>query len=600
MAFPMFCVDTRACIKSSADPHVELGRNRPFSWFFASHVTVVSAAKQAMRGWRKERFTMSLVRNFKPLNLSKRLKSPPPEQPTKPATFLDIIMLVAVLVLAVIGGSIVYDGGLLQELSRQEDQLRGLKERADTLQLELANAQLLSHQNDLEAATPHHMSDLLDVQVIGSHTSVSWKYSKHDDGKHVGYELQLLRLDPPDDACIKEGTDFFSCSEGPAAKRFIASDVQGQASRIPPTFETTLSPGRYAWRVAAIPTGSAISEDPNKDAQTRLSEWSAFASFTLYRSQLNRILTTRHVRIGTNLEQSTPFSRRDPNGHVVGFDIALVYTLVEDCLSTTSTSIYFDAARCQAAVTQPGLRSVSESETCSPSITTLCVTLVPVHKWKNWETALKRKDIDMFVGGISRASARQRGGIVFTEPYLYYDTKVYTRSTDASVAPTLSSWLTKTRSVGVIQGSTNEQLLMSLQHTLPEAQRKYLVPQTVPSFPALESAMDAGEVDGVIIDDTFVNEPGWVALRGLTDKLRAPYLSDYIGGNKREEIAMAVTVDEAINPTISGRKHSLFAALQEALSKPSVIVKRYIPQLCANYWSSPASDYKCLTVPKEN
>jgi ABC-type amino acid transport substrate-binding protein len=517
-------------------------------------------------------------------------------------------MLVAVLVVAIIAGSIVYDSGLLQELSHQEDHLRGLKERAATLQQEVSNARIAVHQNDLDAATPHHLAEFVDAQVIGSHANVSWTYPGDDNGKHVGYELQLLRLDPPGTNCDSQ-TDFFNCKEGMAGRRFIASDVQGHSSRIPPTFEGTLTSGRYAWRVAAIPTGSAIVDSStqdaqnsstqdtqnssSQDAQTRLSAWSAFASFTLYQSQLKRILTTRHVRVGTNLEQSTPFSRRDPNGYVAGFDIALIYTLVQNCLSVRADSIYFDDYRCRQALntvrSSGKAQAVAQPAACAIEQQTLCVTLVPVHKWGDWKSAMKRKEIDVFVGGITRAVERQRGGISFTKGYLRYDTKLYAHSSDSQTPPTLAVWLARQRRIGVIQDSTNEQLLSDLKASLPRSKMRNVVSVVVPSFPALESAMDVGDVDGVLIDSTFVNEPGWVPVRGITDTLRDRYLTRYIGGDRHEEIAIAVASDDS---TSSAQKTgTLLNALQSALS--SAIVEHYMPILCDAYWSPSYSDFSC-------
>src|SRR6185437_12886484 len=65
--------------------------------------------------------------------------------------------------------------------------------------------------------------------------------------------------------------------------------------------------------------------------QPGVSEWSGYGSFTVYHSILDRISKTRHVRVGTNLEQNTQFARRK-DGEPWGFDIALVKGLVEGCI----------------------------------------------------------------------------------------------------------------------------------------------------------------------------------------------------------------------------------------------------------------------------
>ena len=118
--------------------------------------------------------------------------------------------------------------------------------------------------------------------------------------------------------------DFLLCKSTP--ELFAASDPINNSTRVPPDTGKTLSPGRYFWRVAPLPVASALK------ASDLLSDWSAFNSFTIYPTSDARIQTTQTVRVGTNLEQNTPFSHLDEQGRATGLDISLIYTLVEQCL----------------------------------------------------------------------------------------------------------------------------------------------------------------------------------------------------------------------------------------------------------------------------
>jgi ABC-type amino acid transport substrate-binding protein len=532
-----------------------------------------------------------------PINWRARQTNPP-----GPARFVDIIILVVIFISAIVLGSIIYDSGLLSDLSRLEAQLRGLRERQSTLEQAVADSEVVYRQGELEALSPHPAPEYLDAQIIGTHANVSWVFPGHDDGKHISYELQLLRIGPPGRAC-KASSDFFACRTDPIPAVFIASDVQNQQARIPPNPENTLASGRYVWRVAAIPTGSTTSDSARKDAPNLLSDWSPFATFTLYQSQTDRIATTHRVRVGTNLEQNTPFSLRDTNGYIAGFDIALIYKLVEQCLRLApgtggkDKQIEFDSVRCHQNVPQKGTTAMSSLQ-CDPTGNRLCVTLVPVHKWKDWLSALKRKEIDVFAGGVTRATARERGGVLFTSGYLSYNTELYTRLSDAPASRSLEDWLSKDRVVGVIQGSSNEDLLDRYENWLLESNSKlesHLFKVTYPSFPALESAMETGLIDGVLIDNTFVREPDWVALSGLkASKAWNEYIDQFIGTKEHEEIAIAVGITgEVTNRQATDPKDSLFQSLQSAITDRS-IVNEFLPLLCSAYFPNiEMTDFRC-------
>src|SRR5262249_6698153 len=105
------------------------------------------------------------------------------------------------------------------------------------------------------------------------------------------------------------------------------------------------------------------------------------------------------------------------------------------------------------------------------------------------------------------AGSREGRGLVFTRGYLTFQTELYANSLDVEQHKTLASWLSRDRKVGVIEASSNAQLLTYItKGKLRTANKEKLCPVTYRSFPAMESAMDHGEIDAVLIDDTFIDE----------------------------------------------------------------------------------------------
>src|SRR5208337_3443630 len=96
-----------------------------------------------------------------------------------------------------------------------------------------------------------------------------------------------------------------------------------------------------------------------------------------------------------------------------------------------------------------------------PLTTQLCVRLVQIPNWSDWQTALKHKEVDLFIGSVTSAADRKRNGLVFTDGYLRYETRLYVDRADIANAggPSLNGWLLgRERRIGVIKGSSNEKL----------------------------------------------------------------------------------------------------------------------------------------------
>jgi ABC-type amino acid transport substrate-binding protein len=515
-------------------------------------------------------------------------KSTPP-----PARFFDVIVLVFLFMVCVAFLSYIYYRGLADEVEGAQREVRSLRERDATLQEKLDSTIAMAELNDADARVPHPSLHDRNANFIGDHADVSWTYDSKADSHYLSYEIELwrdqggrcnsLNSDAPHSHLPNE--QFWNgCFNGPI--KFIASDPGSGSSRIPANLDHELQSGSYSWRVAPIRAGSNVS--PGANDTELLSDWSELSSFNIHKSVLDRIMQTHEVRVGTNFEQDTHFSSRDENGYEVGFDISLIRTLVEGCLRLGQLGIEYDASNCARAIEaaqEEGFENEVASSVCrsSPDTKNLCVRFVPVGSWGGWQSILKRKEIDLFIGSVTRAAARERAGIVFTDGYLNYQTKLYAHKTDLTGRPALlSTWLTKDRVVGVIASSTNAYLL---DHLLQEDHKNNIKEITYTSYPALESAMERGELDGIIIDDTFVSNShtDWVSLPDLA-KTQAwiTYTSEYIGSSPEdrkspEQIAIATVREE------TDASRGLYSALQAAL-KDKEINKKLLPALCRTFW----------------
>lgn len=525
-----------------------------------------------------------------------RTKDAPGPAP-RPANFLDVLVLVLILVAAILVASIFYDSSLRSQVNTDEEQTRALREKVATLQEQLGDTVAANHLAISETSVPHPVIQDRDSQAIGDHTTVAWEYENHFSGRYVNFEMELVKLGPTAVDCRQ----FVGTLECGHPVRFITSDGMNHASRIPTDLRSTLKPGTYSWRVAPVPAGTVVNEDIQKDDLNRLSDWSDYGSFTLFPSLISRVASTNVIRVGTNLEQDTRFSRRDHDGNVTGFDINLIRILIEQCLAfdkTTSPPILsFDRVRCDDHIVKalsPGQDLTAAAPRCSPAVQ-LCVTLVPIQKWGDWQSALKRKEIDLFIGAVTAATAREKSGILFTPGYLHYKSQIFGHAADVLTAHSdLRAWLATPRKIGVIESSTNAELLDRLladsdlkKLNLAGKLEKY----GFSSFPAMEHAMDRGELDGILIDETFVEHDDWKPLDVRGTSAWRNYLKTYLGRYQDEQVAIAVAV-AGDRSHESRQRGDLYSALEDALSEQSPVKLFYIPELCGAYWSK-GSSYSC-------
>jgi ABC-type amino acid transport substrate-binding protein len=559
------------------------------------------ASEHPLKATRKSRYGYAMPEidtNSSQISTTARVADP------QPARFVDVIVLVLLFIVGLTLFSFSYYHGIADEVRGAERSVRSLREKDATLQEKLENTIALAELNAADARVAHPALPDRDANFIGDHADVAWSYDTNGDSKYFSYELEIWRNVGGNCTSRRKGEqqlysanhDFWKgCSNGPI--KLIATDPTSLNSRIPPDLDNQLQAGRYSWRVAPIRAGS--SANPPDDDTELLADWSELSTFTIYRSLLDRIVQTGEVRVGTNFEQDTHFSRRNESGQEDGFDIALIQILIEDCLKVEDGLVSYDYLGCARGIAERKKVSYGRKlgETChaARSSSKLCVNFVSIGSWGGWQPLLKRKEIDVFIGSVTRASARERSGVVFTDGYLNYQTKLYANRMDLEGVPKrLNSWLNKERVVGVIEHSTNETLLDALIATDGTGRLNKL---TFPSYPALESAMEQGIVDGLIVDDTFVsdNRTDWVSLDDLNaTKAWQKYMLEFIGRqftsrSGAEQIAIA-TIREA-----SGTQTGLYSALQTALKQREVRTE-LLPDLCRAFWKH--SDDQCIEATK--
>lgn len=399
-----------------------------------------------------------------------------------------------------------------------------------------------------------------DANIIGSHVDLQWDYRDHNP--NTKYVVEIVRISDSSQHSAAESECAFQIG---VPCRIVALDPVGERSRLPLEIEKPLQPGSYYWRV--IP-GELRS--PSVDVSQLASEldkngeWSAFGNFTMYPTLKDRILRNRSILVGTNFVQDTGFSRRGRNGAPEGYDIDLVSTIVQGCLDgNTQGGVSYNKPRCDASVlsflgSRPQYRACTGSspylkpilfnaaavqQQDPPLPLHLKADIVPVAEWKDWLGMLQRKEIDLFIGQATRAQGRERGDVKFTNGY-------FTDATEMLVKETwncddLTCFAKRKVKVGVIAETTNHWLANLLVKEENFKSRMQVV--TVDSFPALESAMDHGDVDAIIIDHSLGSQLmlDHKSVKGLEDDPAfKTYLHDesYIGFGK-EEFAIAVASD---------------------------------------------------------
>jgi ABC-type amino acid transport substrate-binding protein len=428
-----------------------------------------------------------------------------------------------------------------------------------------------------------------DAQLVGPHVDLEWKYNGHSpfltyvveiaNKKQSG--LQMCNRDPHV-ACTLD--KYQSC-------RFVATDPAGQHTQILGAKVGRLA-GDYLWRV--VPARRANSASNNCDVD-QVADWSQFRMFTVFPSIRDRIRTTGNILVGTTYSEDARFSTIGEDGYPRGNDVDLIQVLIEGCLTLTGVEQWplFDARACRDAVSQYKdhyVRSERDGQ--------LRVSVKPFPTVQDGLEALGRREIDVFIGSLTKARKRERGPILFTDGYYPFETRLYARRETGK--STLWEWAAKKETLGVINNSSNHWLATFLTSERILKDRLTLV--TFDDFPTLESAFDRGEVDGVLLDDVLSNELNdAVALEGLkdTDAWKSYHDDANALGLKTEQFAIAVVMDTDVASQQSsmisrlvdklgggeerhGSQESLYGALQHALRTQEVQLT-LLPKLRQSY-----------------
>jgi ABC-type amino acid transport substrate-binding protein len=435
-----------------------------------------------------------------------------------------------------------------------EARVKDLMDQISTTQQRLQTA-ARKHEDFAPGIDIHLTAPIRDISLIGNHINFEWKYAKHTD--HLSYLVEVLRKDRPrlqqDDTIVdSEKCDFLqhrSC-------RFYATAPTSQRSQLRMA-KLAASEGEYLWRVVPAKARSSSSSRP-KDEENLVSDWSEYGSFSFYPSLISRITYTKRVTVGTTYSDNVNFSSVDATGNHKGHDVDLIRIMVEGCLSIfNSSTIAFDDSRCDGTV-RAYLNNpngyVSPAQYDSQQ---LRVVVKPFPSVAQGLEALSRKETDVFIGSLTKAQERENDAIIFTDGYYDFETGLFGHSVQPT--ETLEDWLKMSRRVGVIDNSTNHWLATLL--TAEEPFQNKLSVVAFSSFPAMESAFERRQIDGVLIDNVLFQElknPAAVdvdndprtppqdvwSIQGL-DRTSAWKSYHARLGSDTEQFAIAVTTDRA-------------------------------------------------------
>jgi hypothetical protein len=249
--------------------------------------------------------------------------------------------------------------------------------------------------------------------------------------------------------------------------------------------------------------------------------------------------------------------------------------------------LHYDRAACKIAALAYAANSIPDY---SPHHRGLHVRVRPFQSVNAGLAALARKEIDVFIGSVTKAVERENDKVLFTDGYYPFASALYVHS--IRERERFSQWTKVPRLLGVIQDSTNHWLASALASD-SEFETKLSV-VTFPSYSTLKEAFERQQVDGVLVDSVLGEDmPDAVEVDGL-DKTEAWKEYHERIGYKEEEFAIAVASDphhekEGAWYQLFNRMRKLFGAeqpedndslydpLQDALRSPSI--HKLLPEL---------------------
>jgi ABC-type amino acid transport substrate-binding protein len=463
----------------------------------------------------------------------------------------------------IIGAILAYAGIAVQ--ARRSDVEQRSKRYADSIAATTQQIQALANATSSRITEDRIrlVSPANDAELIAPLPYLYWAYDKHSD--RINYRIQIISISKPrkDIACAGQRWTFFATEPAVQRSRLLACNKSpgalptpnGKSARpnsgpLPKANEGSALPsGEYLWRVQPAKVSVGDDEEP---LLSDLGEWSEYNAFSVYSSNIERIAATRKVLVGTAYSANPSFSGMDSSSRHVGHDIDLIKILVEGCMemSASSKRVVYAATACGNTIQAYNQNCEERSSSmCSEFMTKLDHEAGLAVEFRLFSSAgdgleaLAMKSVDVFVGSLTRAEARQEiYNIRFTRGYYEFDSKLYGRHIPEHT--TIDNWLApKDRLVGVVENSTNNWLATELA---TETINDHVISVvTFKSVPELESAFEGGEVDGVLMDNMLnPDASGMIEIDNLKKLTAWSNFRSRLGFDKKESFAIAVAAEK--------------------------------------------------------
>jgi len=265
----------------------------------------------------------------------------------------------------------------------------------------------------------------------------------------------------------------------------------------------------------------------------------------------------------------------------------LIRAVIPGCLSRRivwfqnrkEATVRFDPAKCQETAEKLSkgdlLMPGSGDQTLQPRI----VVLAPGVDFRD---KMQRRNLDAFIGALTRATERETGDIHFSRGYVAYDSRLLING-GAIGGTTLAEFANSSNpTIGAVENSTNHWLAEELAREYPA-----IMVQPFISFAQLETQFETRSVPAIIVDGVMEHSLGISARGQITDLthsqawrrylLRIGYCRQYFGikvGSCAEKFGIAVADDvRESRPNSDGTEaeqypypRQLLDALDEALS----------------------------------
>jgi ABC-type amino acid transport substrate-binding protein len=405
-----------------------------------------------------------------------------------------------------------------------------------------------------------------DDQIIGNHVDLKWESSVADSGQDYVIEVTMItgkseRM-PIGIPCL-----------------YPATESLAQRSRFQATPKDPVESGTYIWRIGVGNLHRASGTGDNRNPQEapcpqddRIRTWSDYSKFTVYRTQKERLMDTGEVLVGTTF-QLGPFSALGSDGKPAGFEMDLIQAIIQECIvrridKDANAAIVYDNTGCKRRIDEDisrfTLGDSKRSEGSERPRTVLCETgdcplharIIELRLDDNWQTKLRDRNLDLYLGTLTRAKSREKGDVRFTSGYLAYDSELLTNNEEGDRGLEI---LKENKTVGVLENSTNQWLADELHKDFPK-----LSIRQFSSLAALEGAFEQKEIDLVVVDDIlqWSKRRKDLVVKGL-QKSNAWTRYMRLLGYPAEKFGIAVADDVKDE---ENRKDELRHALNEALN----------------------------------